>query len=132
MGITHVSRGDNEHVEAVGAEDVAYCQGQRSNSYCCDGGHQLGSGSSQGGEQAADQGFASAQINLGNMYQDGRGVPQDAVLAHMWYSLASTQSKDGKHKDRAIKNLDSVVKYMNPKQVAEAKQMAGDWKFKGK
>ena len=32
----------------------------------------------------ADQGNASAQYNLGLMYSNGQGVPQDYVLAHMW------------------------------------------------
>ena len=57
MNITRISCGDNEHVEAVSAEDIAYRQGQRSNSYRCDSGHQLWSGSSQSGEHAADQGL---------------------------------------------------------------------------
>jgi uncharacterized protein len=29
-----------------------------------------------------------AQVNLGRMYAKGRGVPQDYVTAHMWFSLA--------------------------------------------
>ncbi|MDA1310441.1 MAG: hypothetical protein O2985_12665, partial [Proteobacteria bacterium] len=39
--------------------------------------------------KAAEQGDASAQNNLGIMYRNGKGVPQDNVLAHMWWSLAT-------------------------------------------
>ena len=40
---------------------------------------------------AADQGLATAQVNLGVMYGTGRGVPQDDVEAHVWYNLAAAQ-----------------------------------------
>jgi TPR repeat protein len=42
----------------------------------------------------ADQGDASAQNNLGFMYYKGTGVPQDYVLAHMWWNLAAAQGAD--------------------------------------
>jgi len=35
----------------------------------------------------AEQGHASAQGSLGGRYLSGRGVPQDFVLAHIWYNL---------------------------------------------
>ena len=38
--------------------------------------------------KAAEQGYAKAQFNLGIMYGNGRGVPQDYVEAHMWFNLA--------------------------------------------
>ena len=40
---------------------------------------------------AADQGDAQAQCNLGVMYQDGTGVPQDSTEAVRWYRLAADQ-----------------------------------------
>jgi TPR repeat protein len=36
--------------------------------------------------KAADQGYAKAQYNLGNMYWYGRGVPQDSAQAERWYN----------------------------------------------
>ena len=39
----------------------------------------------------AEQGFASAQHNLGVMYEKGQGVPQDDKTALKWYSLAAEQ-----------------------------------------
>ena len=41
--------------------------------------------------EAADQGLAVAQVNLGAMYQAGDGVPQDDVQAVEWYSKAADQ-----------------------------------------
>ncbi len=39
----------------------------------------------------AKQGFAGAQFNLGLMYKNGRGVPQDYVQAVRWYRKAAEQ-----------------------------------------
>jgi len=39
----------------------------------------------------ADQGNASAQYNLGIMYGQGQGVPQDDAEAIRWYRLAADQ-----------------------------------------
>jgi len=40
---------------------------------------------------AAEQGHADAQNNLGHMYLNGRGVPQDDAEAVRWYRLAAEQ-----------------------------------------
>jgi TPR repeat protein len=39
----------------------------------------------------AEQGGAKAQYNLGQMYRDGQGVPQDYAEAVKWYRLAAEQ-----------------------------------------
>ena len=39
----------------------------------------------------ADQGFPGAQYNLGVMYQQGKGVPQDYSEAAKWFRLAADQ-----------------------------------------
>ncbi|MFO7853726.1 MAG: SEL1-like repeat protein [Paracoccaceae bacterium] len=41
-----------------------------------------------------------AQANLGAMYANGRGVPQDDVLAHMWKNLAAAQGNEGARRNR--------------------------------
>ncbi len=41
--------------------------------------------------EAAKQGSAIAQFNLGEMYNYGRGVPEDAVEAVKWYRKAAEQ-----------------------------------------
>jgi TPR repeat protein len=39
----------------------------------------------------AEQGYAQAQYNLGFMYEDGKGVPQNYAEAVKWYRLAAGQ-----------------------------------------
>ena len=39
----------------------------------------------------AEQGLAKAQYNLGSMYEDGQGVPQDDKEAVKWYRLSAEQ-----------------------------------------
>ncbi|MCZ6588729.1 MAG: tetratricopeptide repeat protein [Alphaproteobacteria bacterium] len=39
----------------------------------------------------AEQGSATAQFGLGNMYLEGHGVPQDYAEAAKWYRLAAEQ-----------------------------------------
>ena len=41
--------------------------------------------------KAAEQGYASAQFNLGSMYNQGDGVPQDDKMAFKWYTKAAEQ-----------------------------------------
>ena len=40
----------------------------------------------------AEQGRASAQFNLGQLYRRGQGVPQDYTTAVRWFTLAAEQS----------------------------------------
>ena len=42
----------------------------------------------------AEQGNADAQANLGFMYQNGQGVPQDDKRAIAWYRKAADQGND--------------------------------------
>ena len=42
-------------------------------------------------EPLAEQGDATAQGNLGLMYDEGQGVPQDYKTAVKWYRLAAEQ-----------------------------------------
>jgi uncharacterized protein len=75
--------------------------------------------------KAADQGNALAQLSLGGMYANGRGVPQDYILAHMWYNLTAAQGDQD-----AIKNRDLIAGNMTPAQIAEAQRLAREWKPK--
>ena len=42
-------------------------------------------------EPLAEQGYANVQFNLGVMYDNGKGVPQDDKTAVKWYTLAAEQ-----------------------------------------
>jgi len=71
----------------------------------------------------AEQGNANAQYNLGVFYDNGLGVPQDRVRAHMWLNLAAMQGRDG-----AAAFRDLVARLMTPAQIAEAQKLAREWK----
>ena len=47
--------------------------------------------------QAAEQGNAQAQFNLGWMYANGEGVRQDPVQAVQWYRKAAEQGLGNAH-----------------------------------
>ena len=51
----------------------------------------------------AEQGFANAQSNLGNMHFEGLGLPQDFKTALKWYTLSAEQGNI--HAQYALGNL---------------------------
>ena len=57
----------------------------------------------------------------------GQGVPQDYVLAHMWVTLAAAHGIAV-----AVKWRDLFEKSMTPAQLAEAQRLARKWKAKAK
>ena len=73
---------------------------------------------------AADQGLALAQFNLGLMYANGLG-PRDYVQAHMWLSLSAAQGTQDAPRNREI-----VERHMTTAEIAEARELARDWKPK--
>ncbi len=78
----------------------------------------------------AEQGHADAQFLLGLMYDNGWGVPQDYVQAHMWYKLATSSFPPGEDLDTAVKNRDNVAERMTPAQISEAQKLAREWRPK--
>ena len=69
----------------------------------------------------AEQGDAGAQFNLGYRYSIGQGVPQDYVLAHMWFNIAAASGHE-----YALKARDLLASLMTSNQIAEAQQHARD------
>jgi TPR repeat protein len=59
------------------------------------------------------------------MYGAGEGVPQDYVLAYMWFNLAAAQGQKGAKSAR-----DEIAKRMTSEQVEEAQKLAREWKPK--
>ena len=72
--------------------------------------------------RAADHGVVAAQIVIGTMYADGRGVPQDYVRAHMWLNLAAAR---GNEDARELRDL--ICASMTGPQIAEAQRAAREW-----
>ncbi len=71
---------------------------------------------------AAEQGYASAQYNLGLMFADGEGVPEDLSLAYMWYNLSAAQGNSGARWDKIM-----VKQRMTREQIAEAQRLSREW-----
>ncbi len=70
-------------------------------------------------EQAARAGLTSAQVLLGSMYIDGRGVPRDAVRAYAWLHRATL---DG-HAN-AARARDAVGAALTPDQISQAEALS--------
>ena len=68
----------------------------------------------------AEQGDANAQFNLGLMYANGQGVPQDYKTAAKWYKLAAEQGD-------AIAQLNLGFMYYNGKGVPQDYKTAVKW-----
>ena len=71
----------------------------------------------------AEQGNASAQFNLGNMYRRGQGVKQDNFEAVKWYRKAAEQ---GNAKAQVLLGL----AYLLGKGVQFNKSLAKEWFYK--
>jgi TPR repeat protein len=56
------------------------------------------------------------------MYGTGQGVPEDYVLAYMWWNLAAAQGHEG-----AQSNKDILEERMTREQIAEAQRLSREW-----
>jgi hypothetical protein len=75
---------------------------------------------------AADQGDADAQLNLGIMYDNGEGVPQGYVQAHMWFNLAASRLT-GEDRERAVRGRDIAADELTPDDLSEVQRLAREW-----
>ena len=81
----------------------------------------------------ANNGVISAEYQLGEVYEDGLGVPQDYVQAHKWYNLASAQQQrpsEGAYVFLATTQRDQLAQKMTSEQIAQAQRLASEWKQK--
>ena len=76
--------------------------------------------------KAAEEGFGPAQNTLGLCFLKGTGVTKDHVQAYKWLNLAAAAGDE--RADDARINLASAERYLTPEQVAEAQQLARDFK----
>ena len=72
--------------------------------------------------KVAEQGNVDAQYNLGRMYANDEGVPEDMVLAYMWWNLAAAQGSEN-----AQDNKDIIEQGMTREQIAEAQRLSREW-----
>jgi TPR repeat protein len=80
--------------------------------------------------KGAQQGFASAQMDIGNMYARGQGVPQDFVQAHFWFNVAGFKAMTEQERKQANEARDLIAQNMTHEQVAEAQSLAREWRPK--
>ncbi len=70
-------------------------------------------------ESEANSGNPSAQYKLGQLYIEGRSVPQDFVIAYKWINLAAFRNWADSRELR-----DQLTKKMTPDQVNEAQALS--------
>ena len=68
---------------------------------------------------AALQGNADAQAELGRMYMEGFGVPQDEMAAHMWLNISVANGNES-----AGSALETVARKMISSDVSKAVKRA--------
>ena len=85
---------------------------------------------------AAESGDGGARSNIGNMYAFGRGgLEQDYIQALMWFNLAAYAFEANNERDMTVremndKNRELGASFLTPAQIAEAENLARDWKPK--
>jgi len=79
--------------------------------------------------QAAEQGNAAAQYDLGVAYHNGQGVSRDYSLSYFWLSLSVSRST-GEIFNKRVKYRDATAKKLNPGQLKKAQQMTKEWEAK--
>lgn len=73
-------------------------------------------------QAAADSGDGRAMLELGRLHQQGVGVLQNFVLAHMWFNLAASRGEL-----EAAKERDSLAAAMTAEQLGDAQKRALEW-----
>ena len=75
-------------------------------------------------QRAAAQGFAPAQSSLGRaLVTGGQGVSPDKTQAYVWLALSAGQGDQEADQQRA-----TLVKQLQPDQLAQAKRLVKEWK----
>ena len=71
---------------------------------------------------AAETGDRRSMLELGRLYLQGLGVPQDYVFSHMWFNLAAARGEI-----EALSEREAVAEKMTSQQLAEAQERAREW-----
>lgn len=71
-----------------------------------------------GYQRAAEQGMATAQLELARYYWTRKSDPKDLVQAYKWYLIAG---------DQILRTSKTVGKALTMEQILQAEQMAAEW-----
>ena len=74
-------------------------------------------------EKVAEQGDCRAQYTLAEMYREGKGVPQDYVIAYAWFNIIVFKDWT-RFRKRAEKSRDEMVEMMSPDQIDKGKKLS--------
>ena len=74
----------------------------------------------------ANAGDAVAQFNLGFMYRNGEGLPQNDVEAYKWFNLATTYA-DASTREEFAEARDPVAERLTPESRAKGQKRASEW-----
>lgn len=77
--------------------------------------------------ELSDQGDARAQLILGGMYSDGKGVTQDHAEAYFWLSLALSHDALPELHDYIVKCRDLALSRITPVQRDEVHARCAKW-----
>ena len=69
------------------------------------------------------RGLSLGQCNLGVAYAEGKGIPQDWVLAHKWFNILAINRKKGRRYPRY-----EVERKMTAERFAKKRELACEWK----
>jgi len=73
-------------------------------------------------KKAAEQGDVLSQFILGDMYYQGRGVPQDYSQAYAWFSVAVANGYE-----HSIELRDSAAKKLSSSDLIKAQKLAAEY-----
>jgi localization factor PodJL len=73
--------------------------------------------------ESADAGNSLAQIMMGRIYADGRGINADKVKAYMWFDLSASNGNT-----RALAQRDAIAARLSPSEIDRAQDMAAAWR----
>ena len=79
---------------------------------------------------AAEQGNANAQYNLGSSYYIGQGVPQDYAQAYFWLALAAPGRIEGRKQDELRKDVDDAAAHLTRAELSQVRERVRKW-FEG-
>lgn len=108
------NKGSTRRREGAGQPWVDVSQGTKRAAGVCSSAAVVGESGCTGGR--------GAQHNLGMLYRDGQGVPQNNVKALMWLNLAAAPTDPTQKLTADIR--DKVARFMTPAQIAEAQRLA--------
>ena len=74
-----------------------------------------GTGAAHWVQRAADKGYARAQLDLGYLYEQGKGVSLNYITAYMWYHAAASGGER-----RAVSRMKGLSAVMTKEQISQA------------